>query len=173
MKKCFSTIAKLWGNGLARTTIVFFTIVLMIIGGFTLSSYLKDSQRAQFVEALMQGREPTELIPNQIQDLSASNEIEPICLTLNPQSHHLVELGNQVSIQRSKGVLSVFFPEHSGVWIFHASVVGNLFRSDHLPVNRDDKLRPCHSPGASGKSRWQVLSKIRESWYRVSYETSS
>ncbi len=174
MKKCFSWIVQLWKNGLIPTPIIIFlTIGLMIVGGFSLSSYLQDSQRAQFVETLMQGREPTELMPNQIQNFSASNEIKPICLTLNPRYHHLVGLGNQISIQRSNGVLSIFFPEAAGEWMYNASVSGTLFRSDNQPLDRKDELRPCYPSSGAGTQRWTISSKIREFWYWASYETSS
>jgi hypothetical protein len=170
----FLSIKQLWQNWGIRVAVVFLSIGLMMVLWSNLSSYSQHTQRVRLVEMLMRSEEPIEFIQDPPQIFhSSSGEVKPICLTLKPQYHHLVKIGNQVSVQRSNGILSVFFPEAAGEWIYQASVTGALFRSDNQPIDRKDELIPCYTSPGSGTRRWAIFRKIREFWYWASYEISS
>jgi hypothetical protein len=170
----FLAIKQLWQNWGIRVAVVLLSIGLIMVLWSNVLSYSQHTQRVRLVEMLMRSQEPIEFIQNPPQIFYGDpNEVKPICLTLKPQYHHLVRIGNQVSVQRSNGILSVFFPEADGEWLYNASVSGTLFRSDNQPLDRKDILTPCYSSSGAGAQRWAISSKIREFWYWASYETSS
>jgi hypothetical protein len=170
----FLSIKQLWQNWGIRVAVVFLSIVLIMVLWSNLSSYSQHTQRVRLVEMLMRNQEPIEFIQNPPQIFYGDpNEVKPICLTLKPQYHHLVGIGNQVSVQRSNGILSVFFPEVAGEWIYNASVLGTLFRSNNQPLDHKDQLIPCYSASVAGITGWTIYRKIQEFWYWASYETSS